>query len=88
MSQKEVISGKQFFTLTHVFSIGSAILVVSTLLLAVAKNIAWIGAIIGTGSGLVFARLLLWLIQKYPQSTLIDIAKKSCGKYERKSVTT
>ncbi|WP_210608629.1 GerAB/ArcD/ProY family transporter [Priestia flexa] len=81
MNQKEVISGKQFFTLIYVFSIGSAVLVVPTVLLAVARNTAWVCAIIGTGSGLLFAGLLLGLIKKYPQSTLIDIAKKSCGKY-------
>lgn len=74
MVPKQVkISTRQLLILTILFTIGTAILVIPSVMAATAKQDAWIAALVGVGSGL----LLIWLYNTitilYPQMTLIEI---------------
>jgi spore germination protein KB len=87
MVPKQVkISTRQLLILTILFTIGTAILVIPSVMAATAKQDAWIAALVGVGSGL----LLIWLYNTitilYPQMTLIEIMETLLGKWLGKSV--
>ncbi|MGW9530536.1 GerAB/ArcD/ProY family transporter [Paenibacillus terrae] len=53
MVPKQVkISSRQLLILTILFTIGTAILVIPSVMAATAKQDAWIGALVGVGAGL------------------------------------
>ena len=81
MQIKEFISPKQFLFLIYVFCIGSAILAVPATLLETNRQNAWFCGVLAIGFALLIVAVLLWLIQRYPQQTFIQIAKKALGPY-------
>lgn len=81
MQIKEFISPKQFLFLIYVFCIGSAILAVPATLLETNRQNAWFCGVLTMGFALLIVAVLLWLIQRYPQQTFIQIAKKALGPY-------
>ncbi|MBE0341028.1 spore gernimation protein, partial [Paenibacillus sp. 28ISP30-2] len=87
MVHKQVkISTRQLLILTILFTIGTAILVIPSVMAATAKQDAWIAALVGVGAGL----LLIWLYNTinilYPQMTLIEIMETLLGKWLGKSI--
>lgn len=87
MVHKQVkISTYQLLILTILFTIGTAILVIPSVMAATAKQDAWIAALVGVGAGL----LLIWLYNTitilYPQMTLVEIMETLLGKWLGKSV--
>ncbi|WP_318840644.1 endospore germination permease [Paenibacillus sp. BJ-4] len=80
------ISPRQLLILTILFTIGTAILIIPSVMAASAKQDAWIASFVGVGIGL----LLIWLYNTitilYPQMTLIEIMETLLGKWLGKSV--
>ncbi len=63
------------------FCIGSAILAVPATLLETNRQNAWFCGVLAIGFALLIVAVLLWVIQRYPQQTFIQIAKKALGRY-------
>ncbi|MEK3977495.1 endospore germination permease [Psychrobacillus sp. FSL K6-2836] len=79
--QNVKISSHQFLVLVILFTIGTGILVVPSILAADSKQDAWIAAVLGTGIGL----LIIWLFTKiglwFPNQTFIQMNETLFGKW-------
>jgi len=75
------ITGHQLFSITACGSLGGALLAISSTIATVAKQDAWLVALINP----IFGLLLLWLYyflgSRYPGKTLIGISKEIFGKF-------
>lgn len=80
------ISMRQLAILTLLFTVGSAILIVPSDMAAIAKQDAWIAALIGLGGGLLVVWLMAALIRAYPQMTLVGVLEALFGKWIGKTV--
>ena len=85
--QNEKINSRQFLILVALFTIGTSILIVPSVLASGAKQDAWLSAIFGTGIGLlviwVYTKIALW----YPNFTFIQIIEHLLGKWIGKFVS-
>ena len=75
------INPYQFFVLVTLFSIGSSILLVPSVLAQGANQDAWIAAIVGTLFGLFVVWLFCTIAQWFPDLTFIQINYKLFGKW-------
>ena len=79
--QNVKINSFQFLVLVIFFTIGTGILVLPSVLAGIAKQDAWISAIIGTGVGLLivwmFTKLSLW----FPNLTFVQMNEVIFGKW-------
>lgn len=80
------ISMRQLAILTLLFTVGSAILIAPSSMAAIAKQDAWIAALIGLGGGLLIVWLMVSLIRAYPQMTLVGVLEALLGKWIGKTV--
>ncbi|WP_028401564.1 GerAB/ArcD/ProY family transporter [Ectobacillus panaciterrae] len=87
MLDNEKISARQFRILVILFTIGTSILNIPTVLAAEAKQDAWIAAIIGVGVGL----LVIWLYVKLglllPGKTFVEMNETLFGKWTGKMIS-
>lgn len=79
--EKIRISNSQLFSLAACGAIGGTIIVVSSLLASIAKQDAWITALITPACGLLVIWLYYYLGKAYPDKTIIGISKKTLGKW-------
>lgn len=75
------ISNNQLFSLAACGAIGGTIIVVSSLLASIAKQDAWITALITPACGLGVICLYYYLGKQYPDKTIIGIVKQIFGKW-------
>lgn len=75
------ISDHQLFALAANFTIGTTVISVSSNIAALAKQDAWISAIITPLIGLPFLWLYSYLGKLYPNKTLIDMLKSAFGEW-------
>ena len=75
------ITDKQFLSLTANGSIGGSVIIFSALLASVAKQDAWIGALLTPAIGMPLIWIHCFLGSQYPDMTLVGIIKKICGKW-------
>lgn len=75
------IDSVQFKILIIMFSIGSAILVVPSVLALDAQQDAWMGAIIGTVGGVLLIWLYCALGKRFPQQSLIEFSELIMGRW-------
>ena len=79
--QNVKINSFQFLVLVIFFTIGTGILVLPSVLVGIAKQDAWISAILGTGVGLLivwmFTKLSLW----FPNLTFVQMNEVLFGKW-------
>ncbi|MEK4978346.1 endospore germination permease [Paenibacillus sp. FSL H8-0457] len=80
------ISLRQVSILTAMYTIGSAILIVPSGTANIARQDAWIAALVGIGLGFIFLAVQLQLSQKYPESNLMQLTEKLLGKWIGKTV--
>ncbi|MBP1174193.1 endospore germination permease [Paenibacillus sp. OT2-17] len=80
------ISARQIMILTALFTIGSAILIIPSGMALVAKQDAWIAALVGVGAGLLVLYLYSKIAALYPEMTLIGIMETLLGKWLGKAV--
>lgn len=75
------ITNHQLFSLIANCAIGGPIIVISAVVASIAKQDAWIAALLAQ----VFGILLIWIIwflgSQYPNMTLVDIIKQILGKW-------
>ncbi|WP_313894091.1 endospore germination permease [Psychrobacillus sp.] len=81
------INSYQFLVLVILFTVGTSILIVPSVLAAEAKQDAWIVAIFGTGIGLLVIWLFCTLAQWFPHLTFIQVNEKILGKWVGKAVS-
>ncbi|WP_306294951.1 GerAB/ArcD/ProY family transporter [Paenibacillus kribbensis] len=79
------ISPRQLLVLTILFTIGSAILVVPSVMATTARQDAWIAALVGVVAGLLIIWLYNTITIMYPQMTLVQIMETLLGKWLGKS---
>lgn len=80
------ISLRQLTVLTALFTIGSAILIVPSGMAAVARQDAWIAALVGSALGFIVLALQQKLAQSYLGMNLMQITEKLLGKWIGKTV--
>lgn len=81
MSGNVHISVRQFSVLVMFFTIGTTILIIPGGLALVAKQDAWIAAIVGVGLGLLPVLLYNWIGKLVPGLTIIQSNEKLFGKW-------
>ncbi|WP_431091077.1 GerAB/ArcD/ProY family transporter [Paenibacillus sp. 8b26] len=80
------ISASQLMILTTLYTVGSAILIIPSGMALVAKQDAWMAALVGVVAGLLVLYLYIKLASLYPQKTLIGIMEALLGKWLGKAV--
>ncbi|WP_342558734.1 endospore germination permease [Metasolibacillus sp. FSL K6-0083] len=86
MSSKQMISTRQFTIITFLYSIGTSILIIPAYLAKLAKQDAWIAAIVGVLLSFLLIMLFVKLANTFPKYTLIEIIEKVLGKWLGKPV--
>ena len=87
MMQDNKINSYQFIVLVILFTIGTAILTVPSVLAVGTKQDAWITAIVGTGIGLLVIWLYTTIAFWFPNLTYNQINEKLFGKWIGKTVS-
>jgi len=80
------ISLRQLMIMTAMFTIGSGILLVPSGLASIAKQDAWIGALIGILFGFIVLAVHVLLARMYPEKNLMQICEALLGKWVGKFV--
>jgi spore germination protein KB len=81
MVEKQTISASQFIHLTVLFIIGSSTLIAPPLVVADAKQDAWISVLIAFIIGLLLVLLYSVIARRYPDLTLVEYSKVILGKW-------
>lgn len=87
MMQNIKINPYQFLVLVTLFSMGTSILIIPSVLANEAKQDAWIVAIVGTGIGLVVVWLFCIIALWFPHLTFVQVNEKILGKWLGKAVS-
>ncbi|WLD91700.1 endospore germination permease [Alkalihalobacillus sp. AL-G] len=87
MLENRKISVRQFRVLVILFTIGTSILIVPSVLAFEAKQDAWIAAIIGVGLGLLVIFLYNKLGLMFPNMTFVQMNQKVFGKWLGKTIS-
>lgn len=87
MLEKGKIGVRQFTVLVMIFTIGSSILVAPAGLASVAKQDAWIAAILGVGMSMFFVWLYNTLGKQFPNRTLAEYSEQILGKWVGKTIS-
>lgn len=75
------ITNHQFFSLTASGTFGGVVIVISAVIVGIAKQDAWISALMALAFGLLIMWLLCFLGSKYPGMTYIQIIVQTFGKW-------
>ncbi|MDO6654272.1 endospore germination permease [Anaerobacillus sp. 1_MG-2023] len=78
---KEIINTRQFSWLVALYIIGSSILIIPAGLAAVAKQDAWISAIVSIGVGTLLVVFYGYFMKKFPDMTIVEASEKVLGKW-------
>jgi len=81
------ISIRQFTILVILFTIGTAILIIPAPIALIAKQDAWISALMGIGMGVLLMLLYSALGSQYPGLTLVEMNERLLGKWIGKIVS-
>jgi spore germination protein KB len=81
MAKKEKIEAAQFRKLISLYIIGTAILLIPSVLTSEAKQDAWLSAIVGMSAGLLLVWLYHTLGSFFPSKTLVEAIKEVFGKW-------
>ncbi|MBP1965420.1 GerAB/ArcD/ProY family transporter [Paenibacillus aceris] len=86
MNNESTLTARQLMILIFLFSVGTTILVVPSILAAEAKQDAWIAGMAAVGSGLLFIWMYVKLANMFPAMTLFDMNELLLGKWLGKAV--
>jgi spore germination protein KB len=75
------ISASQLMILTTLFTVGSAVLIVTSGLAEYAKQDAWLAALIGNGIGLLLVWLYMNIVKRLPDKNLLEMVEIIFGKW-------
>ncbi|EFM09459.1 spore germination protein [Paenibacillus curdlanolyticus YK9] len=81
MKNLQTISVVQTAFLFFIYITGSAIIVIPGPLVGMAMNAAWLSLLISLAFGLALLAMMLYLINRYPGVSFIDICRKTIGKW-------
>lgn len=87
MMQNVKINPYQFLVLVTLFSLGTSILIIPSVLAEGAKQDAWIAAIFGILMGILIIWLYCLIAQWFPNLSLVQISEKILGKWIGKAVS-
>ncbi len=79
--KKAKITNHQFFTLTANGAFGGVVIVIASVVVGIAKQDAWISAIITPIFGLPIIWLMCFLGSQYPDMTFVEVIIKVLGKW-------
>ncbi len=79
--EKKYISGHQLFTLFALSSLGGSVIVASSPMAAVAKQDAWLGALVSAAYGMCVILMFYFIGSRHPGLTLIGILRQVLGKW-------
>ena len=79
--EKTGITSHQLLTITATMSVGGSILVIGSTVAGIAKQDAWMSAIITTIFGVLVMLMYFYLGSTYPNMTLIGLLRKIFGKW-------
>jgi spore germination protein KB len=82
------VSAHQLLILVFLYSIGTVILHTPSLMAHIAKQDAWIAAIIGTGAGIILTGLYIKVGNLFPSLSLDRLNEKLFGRFIGKAVNT
>ncbi|GLB61817.1 GerAB/ArcD/ProY family transporter [Cytobacillus sp. NCCP-133] len=85
--ERQKISVRQFRVLVILFTIGTSILIVPSVLASEAKQDAWIAAILGMGFSLLVILLYNKLGLMFPNMTIVQMNQKVFGKWLGKAIS-
>jgi spore germination protein KB len=80
MSGRINLRGRQFFILVTLYMIGSAVLIMPSVLSAEAKQDAWISAILVILAGLGFTWIVYKVYQRFPGKNLVEMTTEVMGR--------
>ncbi|WP_042474412.1 GerAB/ArcD/ProY family transporter [Bacillus ndiopicus] len=81
MSNKQIISTRQFTIVTFLYSIGTSILIIPSYLAELSKQDSWIAATVGVLLSILLLMLYITLANTFPKRTFIEIIEKVFGKW-------
>lgn len=81
------ISVRQFGMLVTLFSIGTPILIIPAGLAGLAKQDAWLAAVLGVGLGLLITGLYCALGSRFPTKSLVEMNELILGKWIGKTIS-
>ncbi|WP_158301925.1 GerAB/ArcD/ProY family transporter [Paenibacillus mesophilus] len=81
MLQKGKITIRQLTIFVMLYTVGSAILIIPSILAAKAKQDAWIAALIGIGLGLLVIPVYMALGKRFPNMTFAEYSEVILGKW-------
>lgn len=87
MLESGKISGRQFSIIVMLYLIGSAILIIPSILAAEAKQDAWIAALLTIGIALLFIPVYISLGTRFPNKTFAEYIEVIFGKWLGKAVS-
>jgi spore germination protein KB len=87
MQEEERIGIRQLIVLVIMFTIGTSVLLTPGGLAAVAKQDAWIAAILGVGIGLLSVFMFNMLANRFPNRTAAEYSELLLGKWLGKTVS-
>ncbi|MWC31032.1 GerAB/ArcD/ProY family transporter [Paenibacillus sp. MMS18-CY102] len=81
MNNQETVSVAQMGFLFFIYITGSAMIVIPGPLVGMAMNAAWLSILISMALGLVLLMMMLYLINRYPGISFIDICRQTIGNW-------
>ncbi|HHW02174.1 MAG TPA: endospore germination permease [Thermoanaerobacterales bacterium] len=86
MLEKEIIDDKQAVLLIINMILPTALLSLPAITISIAKRDAWISAVLATGVGLMFGRLVSSLVMNFPGKTFFEFSEEILGRFFGKIV--
>jgi len=87
MVHNEKISARQFGILVALYSIGTSILIIPTVMAAEVKQDAWIAALLGVGFSLLLAGLYVTVGNLIPAMSFVTLMEELLGKWLGKAIS-
>ena len=79
--QKKIITDHQLYSLIANGAFGGSVMVIASVLAAIAKQDAWISALLAPVLGIPVIWIYWFLGNQYPGLTFVDIIKRILGKW-------
>ncbi|MCM3628680.1 spore germination protein [Paenibacillus glycanilyticus] len=87
MIEKGKISHRQLTVLTLLYTIGTSILIVPSIMSVFSKQDGWIACLVGIAVNLLFILIYSTLAGRYPSLTLAEFSEKIVGKWLGKAIS-
>jgi spore germination protein (amino acid permease) len=87
MLEKGKISHRQLTVLTLLYTIGTSILIVPSIMSVFSKQDGWIACLVGAGADFIIILIYGALVRRYPTLTFAEYSEKILGKWLGKAIS-